>query len=945
MAAVRRQRRGSTTTRRGRSRSPVLVGLALLVVLLAWCMGLAEPVPPRQAAAVADRFVRQEIARGAEYLRAVGALPSTQIVGPATELLDPENGTALGYVYELDPVGYVVVTSDTRLTPVIAFSYTSDFSWDENPDNVLLHMLRYDLRLRTGAIAAETVAPEAAASNESDWQALISPTTKPRSGDAPGADPPGNGGTIVYGPWLTTYWDQGTPWNDDCPMDPEEPIPGTHRCVVGCTATALAQIINYWQFPTAVTFPASDNYTSVKDPGDEWGTRTIPIDATTASFAGLNYNGCNPSDSAMADLCFAAGVSVRMDYSSAGSSAHMVHWPAALAGNWSPWSPPPQRWGYASADLRSYAASYFGWGTPFHTTETSFYTQLSTTMTHGRPAGVWVSVSGGGGGHTIVADGWQSGGRVYHLNYGWRYHANGWYTMPTGMPDYGFVEAAVVNIYPSATNYTLTTEVTGSGSVSNLPAGTTHSAGTHVLVTATPSAGSVFDHWEGSVSGTSNPVRVIMDGNETARAVFQTSTTHWSDDMESGQNWTATGLWHMTQQKSHSTSHSQWYGQEGTGNYETGGRSMGTLTSPAIDVSGTSSVTISFWHWRSVFYYPPFAGSDWTYAEYALDGGGWTQFWYEDSQDPSQYAWQQVLYDVTTTGVSSMQVRFGFDTVAFSHYDDYPGWFIDDVGITSASADTTPPTPDPMTWSSAPRVTAATAISMTATAATDPSGVEYYFDETSGNPGGTDSGWQDSATYTDDGLSADTQYCYRVQARDKSAGQNATGWSSTNCATTGPPATAAVFRVTSDGTVLSDATVHAGTFASESADVAEWVPISEPVEPGDVVELDPLNPGSYRLSSTACSPSVAGVIATEPGMILGESEANAQRAVLALIGIVPVKVTDEGGRILPGDLLVTSSTPGHAMRWDGKGSCAFVGKALEPMTDPRGLILVLLTSH
>jgi hypothetical protein len=59
------------------------------------------------------------------------------------------------------------------------------------------------------------------------------------------------------------------------------------------------------------------------------------------------------------------------------------------------------------------------------------------------------------------------------------------------------------------------------------------------------------------------------------------------------------------------------------------------------------------------------------------------------------------------------------------------------------------------------------AISMTATTGTDPSGpVEYYFDETSGNPGGTDSGWQTSPSYTDSGLDSDTQYTYTVQMRD-----------------------------------------------------------------------------------------------------------------------------------------------------------------------------------
>jgi hypothetical protein len=97
-------------------------------------------------------------------------------------------------------------------------------------------------------------------------------------------------------------------------------------------------------------------------------------------------------------------------------------------------------------------------------------------------------------------------------------------------------------------------------------------------------------------------------------------------------------------------------------------------------------------------------------------------------------------------------------------------------------SDTDPPTPDPMTWASPPASAGPTSITMTATTATDPSDVEYYFECTAG--GGNDSGWQDSPIYVDTGLSPDTSYTYRVKARDKSSNQNETGWSSEESATT-----------------------------------------------------------------------------------------------------------------------------------------------------------------
>jgi len=101
---------------------------------------------------------------------------------------------------------------------------------------------------------------------------------------------------------------------------------------------------------------------------------------------------------------------------------------------------------------------------------------------------------------------------------------------------------------------------------------------------------------------------------------------------------------------------------------------------------------------------------------------------------------------------------------------------------TTLVADTTPPTPDPMTWELYPYALDSSSITMAASVASDVSGVEYYFDCVSG--GGHDSGWQSSPTYTDTGLSAGTTYEYAVQSRDKSVYHNVTGWSDTRSATT-----------------------------------------------------------------------------------------------------------------------------------------------------------------
>ena len=129
---------------------------------------------------------------------------------------------------------------------------------------------------------------------------------------------------------------------------------------------------------------------------------------------------------------------------------------------------------------------------------------------------------------------------------------------------------------------------------------------------------------------------------------------------------------------------------------------------------------------------------------------------------------------------------------------------------TTAAPDATPPTPSPMTWSSAPAAASTSSITMTATTASDASGVEYFFDETSGNPGGSDSGWQNSPTYTDTGLNPSTTYTYTVKARDKSPALNATVVSSVASATTNPLPSGSVVWNVNIGNQVTAADNYAG---------------------------------------------------------------------------------------------------------------------------------------
>lgn len=155
------------------------------------------------------------------------------------------------------------------------------------------------------------------------------------------------------------------------------------------------------------------------------------------------------------------------------------------------------------------------------------------------------------------------------------------------------------------------------------------------------------------------------------------------------------------------------------------------------------------------------------------------------------------------------------------------------------------------------------------------------------------------------------------------------------------------FLVDVQGNVLAKGQFIAGW----GADLAERVDASEELGAGDLVEIDTDNPGSFRLTRRPFSTLVAGVVSTRPGMLLNHqprdqmgSASGDERPQLALAGQVPVRASTENGTILVGDLLVASSTPGHVMRAGvNPPAGAVVGKALQPLTEGTGLVMMLVT--
>lgn len=149
-----------------------------------------------------------------------------------------------------------------------------------------------------------------------------------------------------------------------------------------------------------------------------------------------------------------------------------------------------------------------------------------------------------------------------------------------------------------------------------------------------------------------------------------------------------------------------------------------------------------------------------------------------------------------------------------------------------------------------------------------------------------------------------------------------------------------------DGTTQS--TAYTGVICG--GDYAESVDVTgsrTTYQPGDLLVIDPGVPGKFLKSAEPYSTSVTGIYSTKPGTV-GRRQITARspnEVPMAMMGIVPTKVSAENGAIRPGDLLVTASKLGYAMRGTDRSKMlgAVIGKALGNLDSGTGVIEVVVT--
>ena len=153
-----------------------------------------------------------------------------------------------------------------------------------------------------------------------------------------------------------------------------------------------------------------------------------------------------------------------------------------------------------------------------------------------------------------------------------------------------------------------------------------------------------------------------------------------------------------------------------------------------------------------------------------------------------------------------------------------------------------------------------------------------------------------------------------------------------------------VWKVTNTGrTVTSAVEITGGGDLVEGFESKEGV-----LEAGTVVIIDSENPGQLKTSTVAYDRKVAGVVSgaggVNHGIRMGQHGVMDGENLVAMTGRVYVKCTTENGSIEAGDLLTTSSRLGHAMRGSDidRSFGAVIGKAMTPLKEGEGLVLVLV---
>ncbi len=312
------------------------------------------------------------------------------------------------FVFNLDD-GWVIVSADDAMWPVIGYNFDGSFPADEE--------MNYNLRSWM-----KTFIDEAGYVEINNMQASATIAAEWAKYDKPDEDfiIPGGSSRSEVEPLLYSLWNQDFPYNILCPED--DAGPGGH-VYAGCVATAMAQIMYYWRYP----IQGSGQFSYYEYP---YGTITANFGNTTYVWDGMqnSIDQGNPWEVAL--ISFHAGVSVQMNYGPDGSGAYSQDVPYALKSYFN----------------YSNSAQYLS-KSNFSTS--AWESMLQADLDNSQP--LYYSGYSTSGGHAFVCDGYQ-GTNYYHFNFGWSGSGNGYYTLQD-VNGFNSNQAIVRLIYPGDSDY------------------------------------------------------------------------------------------------------------------------------------------------------------------------------------------------------------------------------------------------------------------------------------------------------------------------------------------------------------------------------------------------------------------------------------------------------------------------------------------------------------
>ena len=335
----------------------------MLLFLLLFCHRmLAEHIDPKTAYQVATHYLNT-LNDGKNCVQ--------------QELVDVTSQTPFTHFYVFkNEHSFVLVSADDRTIPILGYSTTETFVTGDLPENILSWLQAYDDEIKH--IAEKKL--EASAETKSQWEALKK-----------GA--PSRTREVVVGPLIQTKWNQDNPYNRECPAG----------CLTGCVATAMAQLIRYWEFPASAT----GKHSYVEPSGVE---RSANFCETIYDWGNmpesLNGSASEAEIQAVATLMYHCGVSVNMKYSQ-GSGANSSFVPTALIRYF---------------DYDESATKYVS----KPNNEVAWAGFLKSELNEGRPLYYFGGTQYSS--HAFLCDGYDSDG-LFHFNWGWSGSNDGYYAI------------------------------------------------------------------------------------------------------------------------------------------------------------------------------------------------------------------------------------------------------------------------------------------------------------------------------------------------------------------------------------------------------------------------------------------------------------------------------------------------------------------------------------